>query len=246
MENLVDHGIGPLLRGEPSVMARWIVDFGASRTLRQVLAIVIGAGAFGAAMGSWRAPEQALWTAVKLPGVLLATAVGNALLNGMLAPLLGVSLRMRESFAAVLTSFAIAAIILGAFSPLMLFLVWNLPPPQIGVPMSIAARSTMLLTFVGAIAFAGIVANARLLQALRRFSRDASNARRLLLAWLGVNLLLGSQVSWVTRPFIGKAHIPVVFFEEHPLRGNFFEELTQTAGELWQNLSNEPSAKTSR
>lgn len=96
-----------------------------------------------------------------------------------------------------------------------------------------AARSVMLLIFVGAIAFAGLAANLRLFRLLRRLGGSIDRALRLLMAWLLVNLLLGSQVSWVLRPFIGKAEIPVVFLEEHPMRGSFFEELAAAAFDLW-------------
>ena len=228
--------VGALLRGETATIAEWITGWTAGRTAQQILTIVAGAGAFGAAMGSWRAPEQALWSAVKLPFVLLGTAAGNALLNGMLAPLLGVELRWRETLAAVLTSFTLAAAILGAFSPLMIFLVWNLPPPAPGASVAVAAHSVLLLTLVGAIAFAGVTANVRLWQLLQRLGAGAASALRLLFAWLTVNLLLGSQLSWIARPFIGKADIPVHFTDPHALDGNFFEEVARAAVELWAHF----------
>lgn len=224
-----------LLRGDAAVIAEWIARWTVGRTLRLVPLIVVGAGAFGAAMGSWRAGEQAAWSAIKLPVVMIATAAGNALINGMLAPLLGVNLRLSESFAAVLASFALAAVILGAFSPLMAFLVWNFPPPVAGESASVAVRSAMLLTLVGMIAFAGVTANVRLFQLLRRLS-DGLAAARLLLAWLSVNLLLGSQLSWIARPFIGEADAPVTFFEPHALDGSFYDELARAIAELWAHF----------
>lgn len=224
----------PLLRGEVDVIAGWLARLGMGETMKHALAVVIGAGAFGAAMGSWRAPEQALWSAIKLPVVLLATAGGNALLNGMLAPLLGINLRWREAFAAVLLSFALAAVILGALAPVMAFLAWNYPPP--GAEGAGAARSVMLLSLVATIAFAGVTANVRLLRLLERLGGGARSARRLLFAWLAVNLLLGTQVSWICRPFIGRIDIPVVFLMERALEGNFFEETARTVVDLWRHF----------
>jgi hypothetical protein len=236
-QDSVRFSLGPLLRGEAVVIAGWITRWTAGHTLRQVALIAAGAGAFGAAMGSWRAPEQAAYAAVKLPLILLGTAAGNALLNGLLAPLLGLNLRLREAFAAVLMSFALAAAILGAFSPLMAFLVWNLPPPVAGMQVSAAAHSGLLLTLVGLIAFAGVTANVRLFQLLRRLAGGTTGpAARLLFAWLAVNLLLGSQLSWVARPFIGKAGVPVVFLTDEAFQGSFFEELARATGELWAHF----------
>lgn len=229
-------GISALLRGETDASVQGITHWNVAQAVRQIFVIAVGAGAFGAAMGSWRAPEQAAWSAIKLPLVILATAAGNALINGMLAPLFGVGLRLRESFAAVLASFALAATILGAFTPLMLFLVWNLPRPVAGAPVAVAAHSVMLLTLVGMVAFAGVTANVRLLQLLRRLGGGAAPALRLLLAWLAVNLLLGSQLSWIARPFIGRADEAVRFVEAHALDGNFFEEVARATAELWAHL----------
>ena len=42
-------------------------------------------------MGSWASPLQSLYAGIKLPLVILLTTLGNGLLNGMLAPLLGLN-----------------------------------------------------------------------------------------------------------------------------------------------------------
>ena len=228
--------LGALLRGEAGVLAGWVVEAAPGRTWRQAGIILVGAGAFGAAMGSWRAPEQAVFAAIKLPGILLGTAVGNALLNGLLAPLLGINLRLRASLAAVLTSFALAAAILGAFSPLMAFLVWNLPPLVPGHPETVGAHNVMLLTLVGVIAFAGVTANLRLLQLLRRLGGGDAEARRILFAWLAGNLLFGSQLSWILRPFIGSPGLPVEFLRAEAFHGNFFESVFHTVRQLWTDF----------
>jgi hypothetical protein len=93
-----------------------------------VVAIVVGGGGYGAVMGWWRDPLQALYTGIKLPLVILLTTLGNGLLNGMLAPLLGLNVTFRQSFTIVLMSFAVTAMVLGALSPVALFIVWNAPP----------------------------------------------------------------------------------------------------------------------
>lgn len=120
MKALPAFGLGALLRGEADVLEAWMSAGGATRG-PQALVIFVGVGAFGAAMGGWRAPEQALWSAVKLPIVLLSTAAGNAAINGMIAPLLGIDLRWRDSLGAVLSSFALAAAILGRSARSWLF-----------------------------------------------------------------------------------------------------------------------------
>jgi hypothetical protein len=190
--------------------------------------IVVGAGFYGAAMGSWRAPLQALYVAIKFPLIILLTTLGNAMLNAMLAPLLGINLSVRQSFLAILMSFTIASAILGSFSPVTAFLVWNTPPLTSDASMWNGTYSMIQLTHVGVIAFAGVVANLRLVQLLRELSGDATKARRVLVAWLAGNFFLGSQLSWILRPFIGSPALPVQFLRETALKGNFYENVFNT------------------
>ena len=203
------------------------------RWLLYLAVIVVGAGLFGAAVGSWRAPLQSLYTALKLPLILLLTSLGNGLLNAMLAPLLGVNLSLRQSLLAVLMSFTIAAAILGAFSPLLYFLIWNTPPLAAGASTNASAHSLVLLCETGIIAFAGLAANVRLLQLLRELSGGAGAARKVLFAWLAGNLLLGSQLAWNLRPFVGSPDLAVEFLRPNAFEGNFFEAVLHHAANLF-------------
>src|SRR5471032_2332208 len=117
--------IATLLRGETVTISAWSESWNTPRFLLHVAVIILGAGLYGAAMGWWRDPQQALYVAIKFPLIILLTTMGNALLNAMLAPLLGLNIPFRQSFSAIVMSFTIAAATLGAFSPLMAFVVWN-------------------------------------------------------------------------------------------------------------------------
>lgn len=214
--------IPPLLRGESERIAGWTAQWQWRRLALQLGLIIVGAGAYGAAMGGWRAPEQALFVAVKFPLILLLTALGNALINGMLAPLLGLNIPFRQSFSAVIMSFAITSAILGAFSPLIAFMVWNLPPMSAGA-VPLAAYDSLLLAHVAVIALAGVTGNIRLFQLLAKLGGSRATAQRVLAAWLAGNLVLGSQLSWNLRPFIGSPGLPVEFLRPNAFHGNFFE-----------------------
>lgn len=212
-----------LLRGEPAPISAWVRRWTAGRMWLYVAVIFAGAGAYGAAMGSWRAPQQALYTAIKFPLVIILTSLGNALLNGMLAPLLGLNIGFRQCLLVIFMSFTIASAILGSFSPLMFFVVLNTPPAVTITSADAAAYGFMQLAAVAIIAFAGVMANVRLVPLLRELSGKSSVALRVLFAWLAGNLLLGSQIVWLMRPFIGDPTIPVEFLTSHALEGNFFE-----------------------
>ena len=75
-----------LLRGSVTEGRAAIQQPDSRRWLLYLAIILGGAGLFGAALGSWRAPVQALYTAIKLPLILLVISLGNGLLNAMLAP----------------------------------------------------------------------------------------------------------------------------------------------------------------
>jgi hypothetical protein len=224
--------ISTLLRGEPETINGWIEHWEARRVGFYFAVIFAGAGLFGFAMGWWRSPLQAAYTALKFPLIILLTTFGNALLNGMLAPLLGLNLNFRQSLLAILMSFTIAAAVLGGFSPLLFFLIWNTPPLSGAEQQDWMAYSFIRLALFSIIAFAGIAANVRLIQLLRRLSGTAHVARKILLAWLAGNLLLGSQLSWILRPFIGSPVLPVEFLRTTAFQGNLFETLVQSATAL--------------
>jgi hypothetical protein len=81
----------------------------------------------------------------------------------------------------------------------------------------------MLLGHVCAIAFAGVMANRRLFDLLRKISGRDATARAVLFSWLAGNLFLGAQLAWNLRPFIGSPTLAVQFLRDDPLRGNFYE-----------------------
>jgi len=233
-EKLNPREISVLLRGETESIAAWTVHWNARRFWLHIAAVVVGAGLYGAAMGWWRDPQQALYVAIKFPLIILLTVIGNALLNAMLAPLLGLNIPFRQSFSAILMSFTIASAILGAFSPLMAFMIWNSPPmsPQ---AVSGATYGFIKLANVVVIAFAGTTGNVRLFQLLARLGGNPAVARRVLFAWLAGNLFLGSQLSWILRPFIGSPNLPVEFFRGTALHGNFYENIFQTVMQFFND-----------
>jgi hypothetical protein len=185
------------------------------------LAIVVGSSVYGATIGFWRAPLQSVFTAIKFPLLIFLTCLGNGAVNGMLAQLFGSGLSFKQTALAILMSFAVASVILGGFSPITLFILYNAPP--LGSEHAIVGHSVMLLTHVFVIAFAGIMANRRLLGLLQKMTGREVAARAVLFSWLAGNLFLGAQLAWNLRPFIGSPGLAVQFLRDDPLRGNFYE-----------------------
>jgi hypothetical protein len=67
---------------------------------------------------------------------------------------------------------------------------------------------------------------------LRQWAGTAATARNVLLAWLVGNLVLGSQIAWVLRPFIWEANRPVAFIGAEGFHGSFFETIFEAARRL--------------
>ena len=91
--------------------------------------------------------------------ILLLTTTGNGLLNGMLAPLLGLNAGFRQSFLLVLATFAVASLVLGALSPVVLFLVWNTPPLTGSTRLFSPEYGVLQLTLAAFLALAGVTGN---------------------------------------------------------------------------------------
>ena len=230
--NLRPGAIGVFLRAGPERLREWVLHRQSNLVTFCVVAIVLGAGAYGAVMGSWRSPWQAFYTGIKLPLVILLTTLGNGLLNGMLAPLLGLNLTFRQSLAVVLMSFAVVSVTLGALSPVAWFVVWNTPPLTADHAVVIS-RVWRHAIDAGGVRCAGRhVGNLHLLPLLSEWARSASTARNVLFAWLAGNLFLGSQICWVLRPFIWDPARPVEFIGREYFHGSFFETVFEAARRL--------------
>ena len=225
--------VGSFLRAGPDGYRDWVLRRRSSLVAFCIVAVVTGAGLYGATMGLWRSGTQAFYTAIKVPLVILLTTLGNGLLNGMLAPVLGLNIGFRQSLTMVLVSFAMTSLILGALSPVSLFIVWNTPPLTNATWLSSPEYGFMQLTLAGFIALAGVIGNARLFPLLRLWSGgNAMVAGRVLFAWLACNLFLGSQVCWVLRPFIWDPAHPVQFIGPEAWHGSFYETIFEAVRRL--------------
>ncbi|CAN5670062.1 hypothetical protein BH09VER1_BH09VER1_01660 [soil metagenome] len=222
-----------LLTGDENELAARVLQPDRRWLATCLFAAVVSCAVYGLTFGLWRSGQQAVFTAIKFPLVIFLTCAGNGLLNGTLALVMGTGLGFRQSSIAILMSFTITGLILAAFAPIMLFLLWN--TPAIDSPDAQTGQSITLLAHVSLIAFAGIMGNRRLWQLLRQLTGSTAQAYKVLFSWLAGNLLLGSQVSWILRPWIGSpvppgtTFVEVAFFTPHPLHGNFFEAVWHAA-----------------
>lgn len=232
----------------PGVLARLddalVERIGRGRDLGAVIAsaiatIVLGAGTYGAALGIWRAPEQALYSAVKVPLLFLVVSACTIASSAMLAMLLRARLSLAQTTVCILLSFAVTSAILGALAPIAMLVAASAPPPDpdaLGLAEtdaralpSIAVARSLLLGHVFAIACAGTAGVARVRALLTRLGHDEIVARRVLVGWISAQFLVGSELAWLLRPFFGRPHRPPSFSVDDALEGSFFEEVATLA-----------------
>lgn len=225
-----------LLRLDAAIVDRVRREDGLLELARSALVtIVLGAGAYGVAFGLWRAPEQAIFGAIKLPCVLVLVALLTAASSAVLAPLLGARLSPRQSIVAILASLAVTSSILGALAPVAIVFVLAASP--ITAPGHAAVAQSLVLAHTLVIAVAGIAGVLALLHLVARLVGSRPIARRVVLAWMATQLLTGAQLSWLLRPFLGRADRAVTFFSPDALDGGFFDEILALSAARFGALS---------
>jgi hypothetical protein len=185
--------------------------------------------AYGFTTGFWRSPQMGAYVALKMPLLVACTLGCNGMLNGLLGLLLG-GLGFRQSLLALLSAFAVSALILGSLSPITLMLALDAPPPH--SKNATSAHSGYLLFHVLLIAIAGIAGTLSLHRTLRERCASPSVAGLTLLAWLAGNGLLGAQFAWILRPFFGSPNLKIQFLRDDPMNGSFHESVWRALNQL--------------
>jgi hypothetical protein len=192
------HSIDPVLRGQRS-----------RTSMRTILfASIIASMSYGAVMGSLTGLHdgrqlQLLFSAIKVPILLLVTFAISLPSFAVINTLLGLRADLRAALAALLDTQAGVAVTLCSLAPITI--VWYLTCRD--YQTAILFNGLMF----GVSAFAGQIILRRTYAPL--IARDARH-RVMLRAWLITYAFVGIQMGYVLRPFIGDPNQPVRFFRE--------------------------------
>lgn len=215
--------IPALCRGDQGLIDRWMEQSPAFILCRTLPLIILGCGSYGLSMGLWQGWEMASYAGIKFPLVVIATLAVNAMINGMLAMVLGSGISMRQSMQFLFTAFAICALILGALSPITIGMA--LQGPSTAGSDARTFHSITLLTHVFMISYAGIVSHSMLLNSLKKYATTKASGIQTFIAWLLGNLFVGAQIGWISRPFFGSPGSPIQFLREDKFASSFYESI---------------------
>lgn len=215
-----------LLRDPRGLLADAVDPAQAANLARSaILTIAIGAGCFGAAMGTARGGLQIPYAALKLPlAILLTTAVCSPALTAVNCAL-GRPSALRADLSLVIASLARTSFVLAAAAPLLLLGVWT------GL-----SYHTLILLVVACCCVAGVVG-------LTLFVRALSGERLLhklvvSAALLSVFALVGTQMAWTLRPFLQRPRDRQVHFVRS-IEGSFLESVITSSrsarGVYWRS-----------
>lgn len=185
-----------------------------------VLVIVLGGGSYGASIGAWRGGGMVLLTAIKLPLALLVTTFVTLMINALLGRLLGLRIGIGQTLTLTLLAMAATSALLGALAPVSWWFQMSAEAPGADAR---TAHNLLYLLHVAMVAWAGLVGSSLLLQGLDRFTRSRATRRRVYACWTLTMALVGGQVCWSLRPFVGSIYEPIALVREDALDGNVYE-----------------------
>lgn len=185
-----------------------------------LLLTLAGAAIYGFVIGSWSGPRMAMYAAFKLPMVLEATTLLTLPFAWMLAIVAGLSLSFRE--VAVLTTLplAVAAVLLASLAPIAAFFTTCTEPAGIAAR---AAHNWLYLAHTLFVGCAGLAGTVTLWRRLRLLAAPLSKLRVVFAVWVSIYALVGGEVAWAMRPFVGSVFLPVRFLRADALSGNVYE-----------------------
>lgn len=191
--------------------------------LRLVLFIVLASALYGAVMAGWRSPRLALYVALKMPLLLLGTTSLVMTLNWMLAGIFGAGLSFAQVVALTWSAMAVASFLLLSLAPVALFFTLTSAATEGPSAELQFTHNCLLVTHISLIAMAGAAGNLALVRGLRRLVPPQCALTPIYMSWVLAFAVVGCQLSWMLRPFVGSPFFPVAFMRPDALDRNFYE-----------------------
>jgi hypothetical protein len=183
-----------------------------------------GSAIYGATMGLYNSPLQALVSAVKVPALFLVTLAICLPTLHFIGLLFGSTIRFGQALVVLLAGIAMTAILLAAFAPIsLLFLVSGSDYPFL-LLMHVA-----VFAFCGAAGLYNVQRNFVLLRNQDEARPAPAASAHVLKVWMLLYMFVGTQTAYVLSPFVNPTGAFTLF---HDGRGNFYSYLWSVVREL--------------
>jgi len=194
-----------------------------SLAIKLILMSIVFFAIYGIVMGLYNSPLQALSSAGKVPILFfLALAICYPALF-MFNVLLGSKLTFGQSFALILSAFAIISCVLASFAPISVFFM------LIG-----SSYAFLRLLHVGVFAVAGLAGmktlNDGLVYACEKYTVYPRQGVRVFKIWILIFAFVGTQLAWNLRPFLGNKSQPFQLVRKQ--ESNFYAHMLHTTGDF--------------
>lgn len=174
---------------------------------------------YGAVIGAFAGPLQALSSAAKLPALYLITLIICLPTLYFFNIIFGSKLTLGQHFVILLGAAAIISILLFSFAPVTLFFLATIDNYEFFKLLNVV--------IFGITGFLGINFLYHGLQALsHQDSVGQATRTQILQAWLILYAFVGSQLGWTLRPFFGAPGEPFQLFRD--MQGNFYLNVIQS------------------
>lgn len=188
-----------------------------SKILSLLVASSLFFAVYGAIIGASSSWLQMLSSAIKLPALYLVTLIICLPTLYFFDILFGSQLNFRQYTVMALTSVSTISVLLFSFAPIVLFFL-----------ISVQGYDFFLLLNVAVMALTGFVGVKLFYKGMRIIvGPDAIEQQlrnRLLLGWVVLYGLVGSQLGWTLRPFFGAPDEPFEIFRPE-IEGNFYAQV---------------------
>jgi hypothetical protein len=179
---------------------------------------------YGAILGLFHSPAQALSSAIKLPSLYLLTLLICLPTLYIFNTFFGSNRSLAQHFVIVLSAASVISALLFGFAPVSLFFLITTSHYQFFKLLNVAIF--MLTGIIGVhFLYNGI-------QLISDEDPDGQTIRtRILQFWLVLYGFVGSQLGWTLRPIFGSPNAPFELFRQ--MQGNIYLDIVKAVSEIF-------------
>ena len=221
---LLSFGFFQSLRNNDAFYGQITDEQGATREIaNHLLLLVLFAMLYGAIMGSYNGPLQAVSSALKMPALLVLIIVVCFPAFFVIQTVLGSKLSVAQMTSIILVGFVVMTCIMVSFSSIVIFFM-----------ITGDNYAFLKLLHVGIVTVAGLFGMRVIAEALQ-YSCEKKGVYpktgvQVFRVWILILALVGAQLSWSLRPFVGNKNMPFQVFREKG--GNFYVDVAQSVGNM--------------